>query len=204
MPWPGLKGSLQCILVVVNQAASLSFATQVALKVALESGSADNHQESTWSHSSPIRQCSNSLLLNLWFTVLSIQQFKILFKIKVAVSLDCKLPEGQFCWVSPPEFRRLVCSLTYIIAFLLVSYPFSRCSWLTGSEFEVVQILLPFVDTMTTAEDEHTGFIYGDTSALIALLIALLGSLLTFYNIYMHLSNFSRPKLQKHEVPYPA
>jgi heme/copper-type cytochrome/quinol oxidase subunit 1 len=61
--------------------------------------------------------------------------------------------------------------------------------------------LFPFVDTMTAAEEEHTGFIYSDTSALIALLIALLGSLLTFYNIYMHLSNFSRPKLQKHEVP---
>ena len=43
-------------------------------------------------------------------------------------------------------------------------------------------------------------FIYGDLSAYIALVIVLLGSALTFWNIYMHCANYSRPKLQKFVV----
>ena len=40
-------------------------------------------------------------------------------------------------------------------------------------------------------------FIYDDASALISLVLVVLGAGLSFWNIYMHLSNYSRPKLQK-------
>ena len=47
-------------------------------------------------------------------------------------------------------------------------------------------------------------FIYDDVSAYIALVIVMLGSLLTFWNIYMHTANYSRPKLQKFVVREPG